>query len=141
MNTIEMHERTAAVVRAAIESTLSHLEGLDAGTQVSDMLVAHLGTLLEFEVRMLAVVPHDDVTLPGLARTVGLPVAPAEEKPWYPDGGQWVETHGVDPELSDLLLVQALSKNERQKRKHSAGVYAPSVLSWPDIVAYKVVRS
>jgi len=233
-----MHEKTAAVVRTAIDQTIDRLEGLDAGTPLSDMLVAHLGTLLTIESRVLAVVPRDGhglaesaiATLQHLGYTYHggeqwkPPIGPApvfsEEKPWYPDdsgewvevpntmmtpppvgedtivealylneregktyqkntttckswqwhkdvknhyrivaykvaapsvatqtpwypddSGKWVETHGVDPELSDRLQVQALSIVERENYRHVATHYRPSTVSWPKIVAYKVVPS
>ena len=66
----------------------------------------------------------------------------ANEKPWYPDdSGSWVETHGVDPELSDRLRVQLLAEIERDRKMHIPTAFLPSVVNWPRIVAYKVVSS
>ena len=178
-----MHERTAVVVRTAIDQTIDQLEGLDAGTPLSDMLVEHLGVLLKMEKEMLSEVqvvdepcdhsiqkgdtvktsgwqlselhvvdvnhalrvaavrlgPTGDIVVWPLAGMVK--VAPTE-KPWYPDdSGQWVETHGVDPELSDRLRVQLLAEIERDRKMHIPTAFLPSVVNWPRIVAYKVVSS
>lgn len=195
-----MHERTAAVVRTAIDQTIDQLEGLDAGTPLSDMLVAHLGVMLTIESRMLAVAPksnelvvttttalwypddsgawietnrldpglpagtrvwyltfverkygvhHEDTRLASriswdkvVAYKVVREQPAANEKPWYPDdSGSWVETHGVDPELSDRLRVQILAEIERDRKMHIPTAFLPSVVNWPRIVAYKVVSS
>ena len=129
MHPIEMHERTAVVVRTAIDQTIDQLEGLDAGTPLSDMLVAHLGVMLTIESRMLAVAPKSNELV--VTTTTAL---------WYPDdSGKWVETHGVDPELSDRLRVQILAEIERDRKMHIPTAFLPSVVNWPRIVAYKVV--
>ena len=121
-----MHEKTAAVVRTAIDQTIDQLEGLDAGTPLSDMLVAHLSDLLAAEKKLLCETSQSTPT----------------EKPWYPDdSGSWVETHGVDPELSDRLRVQPLAEIERDRKMHVPTAFFPSVVNWPRIVAYKVVSS
>ena len=129
MHPIEMHERTAAVVRTAIDQTIDRLEGLDGDTPLSDMLVTHLGVLLKIEDHMLSVAPTSNEGV--VTTTTAL---------WYPDdSGGWVETHGVDPELSDRLRVQLLAEIERDRKMYIPTAFLPSVVNWPRIVAYKVV--
>ena len=131
MHPIEMHEKTAAVVRTAIDETIDRLEGLSREAAHFDLLVAHLVTLLTIESRMLAVAPKSNEWV--VTTTTPL---------WYPDdSGRWVETHGVDPELPDRLRVQILAEIERDRKMHVPTAFLPSVVNWPRIVAYKVVSS
>ena len=121
-----MHEILAALLRTAINDTLNSLEGLDSEDRSAVMLVAHLSDLLAAEKKLLCETSQSTPT----------------EKPWYPDdSGQWVESHGVDPELSDRLRVQLLAEIERDRKMHIPTAFLPSVVNWPRIVAYKVVSS
>ena len=124
MHPIEILQTTATLLRTAINDTLNSLEGLDSEDRSAVMLVAHLSDLLAAEKKLLCETSQSTPT----------------EKPWYPDGsGSWVETHGVDPELSDRLRVQILAEIERDRKMHIPTAFLPSVVNWPRIVAYKVV--
>lgn len=111
-------------LRAAITGTLAFL---DSGPYLEQIVLEHLKALLAEERKMFS---SDVKSEPE----------PPMEKPWYPDEGEWIETHGKNPKLPKGIKIVRLIGSERNTRKYfSLPVSTNGLQGWNLYVAYKVV--